>query len=508
MYHLESPPASATSSNSNSTLHPYGGGWNDLSPISPTEAEAHSHLGHGPFPHQQQYQGGSSGLGAGGTSLLGDVGGDGTGEEGAAALLRRHQSLQQGYGKSHRVADRLARSQAILAIENRTGTSAGQQQPQQQQERERERSNQGTSLDVPPTSPIGRSAWSNAAVGYDGNDGWDELNQLKQRQAQQGQSPGSGQPQGQGQGQTQARGQQRGGLDDMDPVRRLRLLQAMEAMQLGSEMIAPPGSTPGLMAAPAGLAGLATASTIESQLGDSIQATYDHSQGHSHTRSYGSAAIAQGAYGTPFGTVDGMNASVAAYDRQLGQVSHGNDFYQRQDYASASPQLQQGPMNAQPGFVQMGYGNQPGYSVLPSNSGYNASGPYYAQGGMPVTGVSPAANSLPNYYGLSAQSDPMQLQQMQRQAHVQQAHMLSPQNTGPGRPPSAGHAYPKSAPIAGSQNIGPAVHIPPEIAEAAAREVREMVEKRGLNPAVFDCEVAEVSIGFSWQAIFFTVRRY
>jgi hypothetical protein len=103
------------------------------------------------------------------------------------------------------------------------------------------------------------------------------------------------------------------------------------------------------------------------------------------------------------------------------------------------------------------------------------------------------AISQPSYYGLSAQSDPMQMQQMQRQTYGQPPHMLSPQSTGPARPPSAGHAYPKSAPITGSHNAGASVNIPPEIAEAAAREVREMVEKRGLNPAVFDCEVAEVS---------------
>jgi hypothetical protein len=462
MYMLDSPPDSATS-----TLHP-GSAWNDSlsSPISPTDAEAaHSHLGHGPFGHESQSQLGHGERGQGE---------DGEGMTAAAAMLRRHQSLQQGYGKSHRVADRLARSQAILAIENRTPVAGGSGGGKR-----------STTMEEPPTSPIGRSAWSNAAVGYDGNDGWEELSQLKQKQqAAQAQQPGQGQsPGGAYAGQGAGRNGQPGvNMNDMDPVRRLRLIQAMEAMQLGTEMMAPPRTasadiTPN------------PASGVASSQGDNL---HDYSQ----TRAYGSAAIAQGAYGMNLGPVINLNG-VGAFEPQT-----QNDFYRHQDYASSPLHASIQDGQNMPGYSQMGYGGQLGFPQqgMPMHQAYDQGGNYYGQtnqypltsvpGGQGVTSM----NYNQNFYGgLSTQSDPMQIQQMQRQMYTPPPHVVSPQLTGPARPSSAGQNYPKSAPVGAGMTSNQAVNIPPEIAEAAAREVREMIEKRGLNSANLDCEVPDVS---------------
>ena len=405
----------------------------------------------------------------------------GQGEDGegmtAAAMLRRHQSLQQGYGKSHRVADRLARSQAILAIENRTPAAGGSGG-----------SGSGTrsnTMEEPPTSPIGRSAWSNAAVGYDGNDGWEELSQLKQRQQAAQMQPGQGQsPGGAYGGQAAGRNGQPGvNMSDRDPVRRLRLIQAMEARQLGTEMMAPP-RTVSADVAPGSASGIAS-----SQVDD----LHDPGQ----TRAYGSAAIAQGAYGVNFGPVINLNG-VGSFEPQP-----PNDFYQHRDYASAPLHTSIQDGQNMPGYAQMGYGGQPGFPQqgMPMHQAYTQGGNYYGQPNQyPSTSVT-GGQGVPNmnynqpYYGggLSTQSDPMQIQQMQRQMYTPPAHILSPQLTGPARPSSAGQNYPKSAPVGGGMASNQAVNIPPEIAEAAAREVREMIEKRGLNPANLDCEVPDVS---------------
>ena len=463
MYMLDSPPDSATS-----TLHP-GSAWNDSlsSPISPTDAEAaHSHLGHGPFGHESQSQLGHGERGQGQ---------DGDGMT-TAAMLRRHQSLQQGYGKSHRVADRLARSQAILAIENRTpvaGDSGGSGGGKR-----------STTMEEPPTSPIGRSAWSNAAVGYDGNDGWEELSQLKQRQqaaqssqSGQGQSPG-GVYAGQGAGRN---GQPGVNMNDMDPVRRLRLIQAMEAMQLGSEMMAPPRS------ASADVTHNPAPGVAVSQGGNFHE--------YGQNRAYGSAAIAQGAYGMNLGPVISLNG-IGAFE-----PPQQNDFNGHQDYAS--PPLHTSIQDSQnmSGYPQMGYGGQPGFPQqgMPMHQAYNQGGNYYGQPNQyPSTSI-PGGQGASNlnynqnfHGGLSTQSDPMQIQQMQRQMYTP-SHIMSPQLTGPARPSSAGQNYPKSAPAGGGMASNQAVSIPPEIAEAAAREVREMIEKRGLNSPNLDCEVPDVS---------------
>ncbi|WVO14378.1 hypothetical protein L204_102011 [Cryptococcus depauperatus] len=78
-----------------------------------------------------------------------------TGTAQGGADVKRHQSLTQGYGSSKRVRERLEKSPSILTLDNR-GT----------QKRLDSRLNE----DEPPTSPIGRSVWSNNPMRTD--DGW------------------------------------------------------------------------------------------------------------------------------------------------------------------------------------------------------------------------------------------------------------------------------------------------------------------------------------------------
>lgn len=412
MSYQESPPSSATPT---SAFYPHHGG-NDSLPVSPTEAEAHSHLGHG-FPHRQQpYLG--SGFGQGGTGAY-----DGA-EEGTAAMLKRHQSLQQGYGKSHRVADRLARSQAILAVGDRTSV-----------------------MDVPPTSPIGRNAWSSAAAE---DDGWNDFQQGRSSIGVQGiETPGElrvgGQP------GTNSR------VEEMDPVRRLRLLQAMEAMQLGSEMVAPAEPKSGLLPSP----GLASSAVFGSSAG--VGDSYDQ------PRAYGSAAIAQGAYGAVFGAPS-MSPGYGMESQHT-----PSDFYAHQDYAPANFALQQDP-RFRPGYANVGYANQHNYQISPSPS-FNP-GPYqgFAHGMNDHIGAGPPGHS-----------EQYRSRQNQQHGYGRSPYALTPQTI------RSADVNPKVPLVGSGQKLAPAVDIPPEIAEAAAKEVREMVEKRGLNPAVFNCEVADVS---------------
>lgn len=80
---------------------------------------------------------------------------------GGASDLRRHQSLNQGYGRAQR--ERLERTNALLSMDHRDD------------QRQQSRSTDGKQ-EPPPTSPIGPSMWSIQA----GENGWTNLNGLSE----------------------------------------------------------------------------------------------------------------------------------------------------------------------------------------------------------------------------------------------------------------------------------------------------------------------------------------
>lgn len=87
-------------------------------------------------------------------------------QQSSGADVRRHQSLQQGFGHSTKVQERLARSQALLPPEQRTSTSSvNATSPVITADRNRRLSDitSGTST---------RNVWS---LNDDGNDGWEQV---------------------------------------------------------------------------------------------------------------------------------------------------------------------------------------------------------------------------------------------------------------------------------------------------------------------------------------------
>lgn len=178
-------------------------------------------------------------------------------QQSSGADVRRHQSLQQGFGHSTKVQERLARSQALLPPEQRTsGPSMNPASPLITADRDRRLS------DIASGSSA-RNVWS---LNDDGNDGWEQVDVAMRARANhtpltlagpyQSTTPLSRQqthtppvpPSGNthlGE-QLYPAMQQATSWDPSYPpdlMQRDNLAQAFQAMQLGSEMLMPaPGS--------------------------------------------------------------------------------------------------------------------------------------------------------------------------------------------------------------------------------------------------------------------------
>ena len=94
------------------------------------------------------------------------------------ADVKRHQSLNQGYG---RVRERLERVPALLPLEQRQDVLQRLGEPAPILPGGHQRKISEATEDEPPLSPIGRSVWSPATVAT-GDDGWSRQNVLQQQQ--------------------------------------------------------------------------------------------------------------------------------------------------------------------------------------------------------------------------------------------------------------------------------------------------------------------------------------
>lgn len=143
--------------------------------------------------------------------------------EAQGADVRRHQSLQQGFGHSTKVQERLARSQALLPPEQRTAYGADRESG------ERERRTSDLSA---------RNVWG-TGTGVGGNDGWAQVDTAMRARANH--TPVNTNAVGRRETRTQPTGEFSEPLQDpyQAGVQRDSLMQAFQAMQLGNEMLGP-----------------------------------------------------------------------------------------------------------------------------------------------------------------------------------------------------------------------------------------------------------------------------
>lgn len=410
-----SPPQSSTFSQAGSQL-----GWlqdDAADPLSPTAAgDIHSHIGHGQLEHQD------------------------TDSETAAAILKRHASLQQGYGRSQRVADRLARSQAVLAVENRIN-SASRSPPHSH------------ALTETPISPIAKSAWSHDVNTSDG-DGWEEFSRQRQHDLTSGDHQNA-----------QARVQ----LKDMDPDQQARLLRVMKTLQSDDRSSA--NHTP--------------SSQYEADQFRNYSMNSPRTSTNHRTR-------------PPVPVVD-LSADL---DDPLHHQPGLSSGPRQSDETSTVPPLQGGypatlGYTNQPGSVYpLGYPQAPYTSyTTPQPYGYTTATPQpqtYSTLAPSLPGIHQGLNAHPSFGVSNVPYDHstrhlynFSPQQPQHQPLLHHHRQPSPQ------PPHTQRGYGHHAGTV--QQPAPPVAIPKDIAQAAEREVKEMIERRGLNPTTFDCEVPDVS---------------
>lgn len=148
--------------------------------------------------------------------------------EAQGADVRRHQSLQQGFGHSTKVQERLARSQALLPPEQRTSYIAETEGGG----RERERRTSDLSA---------RNVWGTGSrVG--GNDGWAQVDVAMRARANYTPVNHPSNALGRRETRTPPTGEFQGEMlqDPYQPgLQRDSLMQAFQAMQLGNEMLGP-----------------------------------------------------------------------------------------------------------------------------------------------------------------------------------------------------------------------------------------------------------------------------
>lgn len=143
--------------------------------------------------------------------------------EAQGADVRRHQSLQQGFGHSTKVQERLARSQALLPPEQRITYVAERESG----ERERRTS------DLSP-----RNVWG-TGTGMGGNDGWAQVDTAMRARANH--TPVNTSAVGRRETRTPPTGEFSEPLQNpyQAGMQRDSLMQAFQAMQLGNEMLGP-----------------------------------------------------------------------------------------------------------------------------------------------------------------------------------------------------------------------------------------------------------------------------
>lgn len=365
-----------------------------------------------------------------------DLGADAGAEESG---LLRHKSLQQEYGASRRVQERLARSQALLTTESRQNVGYEQGQavgpPSTSQAHGWYNERAASPLRFDNNEQPNPAIWSHAQSDYDN----------------------SARP-----------------VSQAADVHEERLRQALEAMQLGNEMMSPLTSS-GFSAASSEADQVALKLAMNASLvqqNEALGRTGNMNAGLAgdvydplSRRSFSRPAERQMSIAT-----DDSDSSYAHYHLPqplLGQLGH------------AAPIVQTRPQSAAPEQNMEEILRQQHFELLRQQQGLQAAAASYGVKlpDYPIQVPQPTMPSM--YYG-----DPGQPTFTPGMPHDQRFAGATYPNAGwqahtPTPPPTIGRG---AAP--------PAAAIPQEIASAAAKEVRDMVESRNINPASLDCDPA------------------